>query len=411
MKTLIRDCHIVDVEAGKVMKNAWLVIEGTLIVDFGYGEVKSPAAETFDQVIDAEGGYLSPGLINLHVHIQRRHLHHKGKGVFRQGAAALENSEDARRMLFAMRNGWDELLGGVTTIRDCCSKSRLNTMYRDAVNEGIVIGPHVVSCGLGIASTGGHETHRYPGAVEVDGVDEVMKAVRTEIKNHADFIKFMGSGGLGGLPEHEHPYWVELSYNELKAGIDEAHHRMKTCTIHAMGFEAVRIAVEAGIDGIEHGTNLNPELVALMKERKVYYVPTMSGIATVADRESESGSKDLAEFIRKLVVRPQFESVRLAHAQGLLIGAGTDTLGDLVTELEMFTQCGMSAAEALRTATSNAALILKRQESIGSIAHGKLADLILVDQNPLEGIENLRNLRWVMKEGLKLTKENLAKVE
>ncbi len=115
------------------------------------------------------------------------------------------------------------------------------------------------------------------------------EGLRTEIKHHADSSNSW-EAVAGGLPEHEHPYWVELSYDELKPGVDEAHHRMKTCTIHAMGFEAVRIAVEAGIDGIEHGTNLNPELVALMKERKVYY-PTMSGIATVADREAESGSR------------------------------------------------------------------------------------------------------------------------
>lgn len=411
MRTLIHSCTVIDVIQGRVVPDSYVVVQDKRIAAVGTGVLDHKGLGPFDLDLDGQGKYLIPGLVNMHVHIQRRHLHHKGKGVFRQGAAALENSDDTRRMLFAVRNGWDELLGGVTTIRDCCSKSRLNTMYRDAVNEGLVVGPHVVSCGLGIAATGGHETHRYPGAVQVDGPAEFRKAVRTEINHHADFIKFMGSGGLGGLPEHEHPYWVEVSLEELKAGVEAAHGRMKRCTIHAMGKESVRIAVQAGIDGIEHGTNLDEELIALMKDRAVYYVPTMSGIAAVADREEESGSKELAEFIRTLVVRPHIESVRLAHQAGLLVGAGTDTLGDLVTELQMFTACGMTAAEALRTATMNAATILGSLAEIGTVEAGKLADLVLVGADPLSDISNLRSVAWVMKEGRVVTKATLAGVQ
>ncbi len=411
MRILIHSINLIDVEKGEVLHNSYLVTEGSKISSVGNGAVPSDIAHSCNEIVDGSGLYLLPGLINLHVHIQRRHLHHKGKGVFRQGAAALENSEDSRRMLFAMRNGWDELLNGTTTIRDCSSKSRLNSIYRDAIAEGLIVGPDVISCGLGIATTGGHETHRYPGAIEADGPDAFRKAVRTEIIYHADFIKFMGSGGLGGLPEHEHPYWAEVSQGELSAGVEEAHNRMKSCTIHAMGKKSVRIAIDAGIDGIEHGTNLDEELVALMKEHGVYYVPTMSGISTVADREEESGSFELAEFIRNLVVRPQQESVQLAYSNGLLIGAGTDTLGDLVCELELFTKCGMTNADALKTATSNAAMILGRQQDIGSIRPGKKADLFMIEGNPLESVSNLRRILKVMKNGSFISRESLAKID
>lgn len=402
MKTLIHNCHIIDVDRMGTIENAAVLINGDSIEKIIESSVDNNLKNSVDIRIDAGGGYLVPGLINLHVHIQRRHLHLPGKGVFRQGAAVLENSSDMRRMVFAIRNGMDELYHGVTTIRDCCSKARLNNEYRDCIRDGLTQGPSVISCGLGIASTGGHETHRYPGAVQVDGPDEVRKAVREEIKQGADFIKFMGSGGLGGLPEHEHPYWVELSLEELHVGIAEAHNRMKTCTVHAMGKRAVEFAVRAGMDGIEHGTNLDEELVELMLENTVYYVPTMSGIAAVAQREHDGGSKELASFIRKLVVDPQFESVVLAHKKGILIGAGTDTLGDMVTELMMFVECGMSTMEALRTATANAARILGKTDSIGSIDVGKQADLFLVNQNPLESIGNLKSIEWVMKAGQKI---------
>lgn len=409
MNTLIHDCTIIDVERMRKIESASVLVRDEMISQIFETKVNPVTVEDVDAIIEAKGRYLMPGMINLHVHIQRRHLHLPGKGVFRQGAAVLENSSDMRRMVFAIRNGLYELHHGVTTIRDCCSKARLNNEYRDCVKDGLIDGPTVVSCGLGIASTGGHETHRYPGAVEVDGPDEVRKAVREEIKRGADFIKFMGSGGLGGLPEHEHPYWVEMSLEELQAGIAEAHNRMKTCTVHAMGKKAVEFAVRAGMDGIEHGTNLDEDLVELMLENQVYYVPTMSGIAAVAQREYDGGSKELAGFIRQLVVDPQFESVGLAHGKGLLIGAGTDTLGDMVTELSMFVACGMKAIEALRTATINAAKILAKEQSIGSIAEGKRADLFLVDKDPLESVEHLRSIEWVMKDGrlLHIEKEAL----
>jgi imidazolonepropionase-like amidohydrolase len=399
MKTLIHNCHLLDVEQKKMFEHAQVVIEDGVIRQISEAATQKVPMNAVDEVIDCEGKYLVPGLINLHVHIQRRHLHKPGKGVFRQGAAILENSSDMRRMVFALRNGLDELRHGVTTIRDCSSKARLNNEYRDCVKDRLLEGPAVVSCGLGIAGTGGHETHRYPGAVQADGPDEVRKAVREEIRQGADFIKFMGSGGLGGLPEHEHPYWVELSFEELQVGIAEAHNRMKTCTVHAMGERSVDIAIRAGMDGIEHGTNLNDKLIDAMLERQVYYIPTMSGIAAVAQREFDNGSKDLAAFIRKLVVDPQHESVALAHRKGVLIGAGTDTLGDLITELSMFVECGMTPMEALMSATINAARILGKQETIGSITVGKQADLVLVANNPLESVEHLRSIAWVMKGG------------
>lgn len=161
----------------------------------------------------------------------------------------------------------------------------------------------------------------------------------------------------------------------------------------------MRNAVAAGVDGIEHGTNLDPELVDMMKEHGVYYVPTMSGIATVAEREAEGGSRQLAEMMRELVVYPQRESVKMAHRAGILIAAGTDTLGELVRELELLRECGMSPMDCLKAATINAARILRLDSQIGALEAGRLADILIVEGDPLADLARLRSITAVMKGG------------
>ena len=343
-----------------------------------------------ETVVDGTGKFVIPGLVNLHVHINRRNVS-RGGSSFRQGAPAIENGSDFHRILFAARNAWYELSRGVTTLRDLCSVGRTASALKAAVEQEIIRGPRLVVCGLGIAATGGHETHRYPGAVEADGPDEVRKAVRTEIRHGADFIKVMASGGLGGMPEHEHPNWSEFTVEEMRAACEAAHSHNRTVTVHAMGELPVMNALEAGVDGIEHGAVLSDRTLDRMLERNVYYVPTASGITAVAARERRDGSSRLAEEMERIVVRPQRESIRKAHEKDILIGAGSDTLGSIPEELRILQACGLSAYEALQTATRNAALILKN-DSIGTIEVGKAADLVLLDGDPLEDLGNVERV-------------------
>jgi imidazolonepropionase-like amidohydrolase len=137
----------------------------------------------------------------------------------------------------------------------------------------------------------------------------------------------------------------------------------------------------------------------MMAERKVYYVPTMSGIYNVAEREATNGNNELADLIRNVVGFPQKESVTMAYKHGLLIGTGSDTLGSVFQELKMFTGCGMSNTEALKCATSNAAKILHLENQIGFIKEGYTADLVLLNGNPLENLENLRRIEMVIAGG------------
>lgn len=397
MKMVIGNFRLIDGISNEPIEKAWIVIEDGIITRIGsHRESNAPVAEI---KIDASECTLLPGLFNLHVHIQRRHLSEKAKS-FKEGAPAVENSSDPKRMVWAVKNAWRELQRGVTTIRDCASKNRINIELRNAIKVGIINGPRVLACGFGIAGTGGHETHKYQGAVEVDGPDEVRKAVRREIKEGADFIKFMGSGGIGGMPENEDPSWVELGIDELEAGIREAHYRGKKTTVHAMGEEAILNALKAGIDCIEHGVNLSDEAIEIMCQRDVHYVPTASGITTVYKREAERGNREVADMIFKRVVEPQMDSIRKAYERGITIGCGTDTLGDVVDELKIFEACGMTKMDCIRTATANASKICGLDRIVGTVEVGKRADLLIVQGNPLEDLEILRNVFFVIKDGI-----------
>lgn len=360
--------------------------------------------------IDGTGKYLIPGLVNLHVHINRRNLS-RGTSVFRQGAPAIENSTDFHRILYAARNAWYELSRGITTLRDLCSVGRTASALKSAIVGGIIRGPRLVVCGLGIASTGGHETHRYSGAVEVDGVDAVMGAVRNEIKQGADFIKVMASGGLGGMPEHEHPGWSEFTLDEMRAACIAAHSHNKGVTVHAMGELPIMTSLHGGVDGIEHGAVLTDEALDMMVERGVYYVPTASGITAVADKEARAGSPELAAMMRELVVNPQRDSIRKAHERGILIGAGSDTLGSVPAELMLFEQCGMTRYEAIQTATINAAKILKNDDRFGTVEQGKIADLVLLCANPLANLRNIEDVDKVFLGGEEVSEKWMCNLQ
>lgn len=383
---IIRNCTIIDCTGREPFKGD-VRIEDGIICEIG-------DCLQNETVLNAEGAYLIPGLVNLHAHINRRHLS-RGTSVFRMGAPAVENTSDAHRILYAARNAWYELSRGVTTLRDLCSVGRTASQLKNAIQSGIIRGPRLYVCGLGIASTGGHETHRYPGAVEVDGVDEVFRAVRREIKYGADFIKVMASGGLGGMPEHEHPGWAEFTVEEIRAACTAAHSHNRGVTVHAMGELPVLHSLLGGVDGIEHGAVLTDQALDLMEERGVYYVPTASGITAVADKEEKNGNRELAAMMRELVVEPQRESIRKAHKRGLLIGAGSDTLGSVPKELSLFESCGFTRYEALQSATLQAARILGNDRLFGTIECGKIADLVLLRSNPLENIANLESVERV----------------
>lgn len=406
-KVLIRNVSYFDAPARAMKRGYDVLVEDRKIADVSRQRITAGGR---CEVLDGSDRYLIPGLMNLHSHPQRRHASRvESSGPFRVGAAAVENLPDTLRLAHAIRNVWTEmLLEGVTTVRAAGSKNFLNIELREVFGTGIMCGPRVVAAGPIIATTGGHATVGIDGAMEADGVDDVRRTVRMILKREADWIKLCVSGGLAGIHKGEHPSMVQFTYDEVAAAVDEAHRKNKKVMVHCMASQAAEMAIKAGVDCIEHGNLLSDQIIGLMKEKNVSFVPTMSGIRKVWQREHDGGNARVAELLRD-VVFPHEEVVRKAVKAGILVGTGTDTLGSTIDEIKMLAGCGMSNAQALMAATADAARILALEAEIGSIQVGKTADLVLLREDPLENLDALKSIERVIVQG-KVLEPGLIKV-
>lgn len=408
MKTLLNNGTVIDGNGG-VIENGSVLFTSDEILEVG--PRKSTAEVDGDtKVVDVEGATILPGLMNLHVHIQRRHLHRKTDNEpFRTGTPALESQPDEVRMVWAIKNCWAELMEGITTFRDTGSGAALANKVRWVFDSGVMGGPRFVSSGEGIAITGGHGAH-YPkqAALWADGADGVRQAVRYQLHLGSDWIKLMASSGLGGMPIFEDPRCTEMTLEEMKAGVREAHARRARVTVHAFYSEAVQAAIVSGVDCIEHGTSLNEETIDLMKKHRTCYVPTMSNMVELCRREEVAGDPKTAELIREASVTPHKGSVARAHAAGIRIGTGSDTMGQLHKEIEMLHEAGLSTMECIKAATSVAADILGMKKEIGSLEPGKGADILVCHGNPLDDLRALRNVHSVYKSGHLVTADWLV---
>lgn len=372
-----------------------VLVEGTRIVAAGpEGAVTAPANA---RVIDAENGTIIPGLINLHSHISRRHLRAAAPGVSsRERKARLGAEPHYYQVLHSARNVLDELRAGVTTIVDYGMAGFTAIALRRAIDENLVPGPRLRVAGNPICITGGH-SHRL--VREADGPDEVRKAVREQIKAGADCIKLMGSGGLGSFPD-EDPDIVEMTLDEMRAGVEEAHKFRKRTAVHAYPTEAIKIALRAGIDSVEHGVFLDEEAVAMMRAASTALVPTMTGLTEVAFQHRANGRHDLFQAIVERVLKPHMSGVRMAVEAGLRVGTGSDSGGEIVEEMELIQEAsGLSNLDCLRGATRVSAEIAGIVTMTGTLEPGKHADLVVVGGQPLERLADLRKPRWVLRNG------------
>lgn len=406
MSILIRRCSLFDSVNLELTRDVSILIEGERVTRISTGGTESASA---DVTIDGTGCTVLPGLFNLHSHPQRRHARFMGPtSPFRIGAAAVERLPNTQRLLWAIQNSWVELIEeGVTTIRAAGSKDYLNIELRNVFEHGPFSGPRIVSTGPILAITGGHGTRGLDGGMEVDGEDEVRKAVRRSLKEGADWIKLCVSGGLAGIHKGDHPSIVEFTPTEVRAAVEEAHKRGRKVMVHGMAADSVKMAVEAGVDCIEHGNLLDEEAIAMMAERRVSFVPTMSGIQRVYERERDGGSAEIAEMLRE-VIAPQAGAVTACIKQGILIGTGTDTLGTIRREIVMLADCGMSRAEALSTATYRSAQILGIEDEVGSIEEGKVADVLVLEGDPVSDLSVLGHVKEVICRGHPVTWRYLA---
>jgi imidazolonepropionase-like amidohydrolase len=269
----------------------------------------------------------------------------------------------------------------------------------------------MIASGKMICMTGGHG---WPIGREADGPDELRKAVREQIKAGANFIKFMATGGV--LTPNVDPGNHQLTEDELRAGIEEAHKANKKTAAHAQGTQGILNALRAGIDSIEHGIYLDEESIELMVKHKVPFIPTLSPLYSV---EAKSKGINIPEFIMEKTreIKPFiYQSFRMARDAGVTIGMGTDAgtplnlHGKNLRELKFLVENGFTPTQAMVAGTGTAAKILGLDDQIGTISEGKMADLVMVDGNPLDNIDLLldpENICLIMQNG-KLIKNTVC---
>ena len=332
--------------------------------------------------LDARGGVVLPGLIDVHTHVvsDTERSPGFGPGPPRHGEPP---RPEALRWFVLARAAEAWLAAGLTTIRDVGSFDDEAITLRTAIDLGLADGPRIVSCGRIVSATspGG----RIFGSMyeEADGPWEVRRAVRRQLRRGADFIKVMATGARSVVDEDPEP--AQLTCEEVVAAVDEAHRMGVRVAAHAEGIDGVRVAVEAGVDTIEHGLSLHraPELLDVMAARGIVLVPTLSTFHDLAERFADEFAPALVEQARRQLEEAQRTVVAAARA-GVTMAMGYDSgpPGANAVELGRLADAGLGARGAIQAATAGGAAALGRPD-LGVLSTGAVADLIVVDRDPL----------------------------
>ena len=394
---LVKAARLLDVSAGRYIENAAVLIEGERIQEVGPAAQLQSHAPKSAKIIDLPGATLLPGLIDCHTHLMARTSAGPDGYILdlakkSQAFRALEGAADARLTLHA----------GFTAVRDVESEGSgyADVALRDAIDQGLVEGPRMRVATRAIAAVGQYnpfgvspDLRYFPtGAQMISGPEEARRAVREQIGYGADLIKVYAD-------------WATptLTVEEMRVVVEEAHKLKRKVAAHATTAEGIFNAVTAGVDSIEHGHAADRKDLELMKEKGVFLVPTVGGVDASYTRRLKTFTpeerKSWDGFLQKIQ-----ESVQLAKSLGVKIASGYDAggaerQGKNAEELISLTKRGLTPLEAIRAATTTAAELLEAQDQIGSVEHGKLADLIAVQGDPLADITILRQVQFVMKGG------------
>jgi imidazolonepropionase-like amidohydrolase len=360
----------------------YVIIDGERIAEVGRGEPPSLNESILRR--DIVGKSILPGLIDCHVHL-------RNDGVADPRAQAAADT-DTVAVLRSARNARRTLEAGVTTIRDCGSRGGIDFALRAASQQGLCPTPRLVLSGKAICMTGGHGWHM---GYEADGPHELRRAARAQIKAGADNIKLIASGGI--LTPGTEIGAPQFTIDEMRASVEEAHAAGKTACAHAHGTIAIKNAVKAGVDSVEHGYLLDDEGIELMLDRGTYLVATSAAVRNVVKHGTTAGIR--ADVVRKAksAIERHIESFKRAHKAGVKLAMGTDTgvpftdHGNNLDEVVYLVEMGLSPLEALSATTSEAAKLLRMDDRIGSLEAGKLADLVVFDGDPLTDITLLKD--------------------
>lgn len=354
----------------KVLAPIWVGIEGTRII---YVDTVKPEPANEHNTTDMGDCTLVPGLFNLHDHVNRKALRDEPSALPLNVRSKTFMSQSYQYMLLHGVHNVKNMLGeGVSFVRDFGLGEYTAINLKRGIKEGLVPGPEMMVCGLDICMSGGH-CHAF--ACQVDGVPEIMKAVREQIRAGADFIKFMASGGLEAFPR-EDPKYPEFTEAELRAGIEVAHDAGVKTAAHVYPKAAIMRVLNAGIDCVEHGVQLDDECIDIMVKRNIPVVPTMTGVKGSYFIEPVSEDKKRAiPLLEERIWAPHAISVKKAVKAGLLVGTGTDSYGRLSDEIRSIAEAAdLTPVQAIAHATSISAKIVDRPD-LGLLEVGKHANV------------------------------------
>lgn len=392
---------MIDGVADAPRKNVTLTIEGEKIVAIADGFIAGAAN---DKVIDLKNATVLPGFIDCHVHLTGE----QSEKSYTEWIFLNLVDYAFRSTVYARRT----LQAGFTTVRDLGAESYLNVALRKAIAEGSVEGPRMFVAGTPIGSTGGHadptsglnyELQAKLGTEDViNGPNEARKAVREHYKKGADLIKIMPSGGVLSLETSgDNP---QLDDDEIRAVVATAHQYGMKVAAHAHGAEAIKRAVADGVDSIEHGTYLDDQGIALMKEHGTYYVPTISAGRFVADKAKIDGYFPEVVRVKAAAIGPLIQATAAkAYRAGVKIALGTDQgvapHGQNAREFGYLVEAGMPPMAAIKAGTMEGAKLLGHEKELGSLEAGKFADIVAVVGDPIADIQVLNTVSFVMKAG------------
>ena len=400
--TLLHVGNLLDTNDGKVAKAVTIKIKGNKITEITKGYA-TPTKN--DEVVNLKQSYVLPGFMDMHVHLAQEYV---------PKAERQSKIEPEYRALFAANAASKTLMAGFTSVRNVGDGGMETISLREAINQGLVIGPRIFTSGKTIATTGGHgdptngmpkDNYAPPTPEEgvIDSPEEAIKAVRQRYKDGTDGIKITATGGVLSVAKSgENPQFTDA---ELIAIVSTANDYGLWTAAHAHGKEGMKRAVLAGINSIEHGTYMDQEIMDLMKARGTYYVPTIMAGDWVAEKAK------IPNFFPALVkpkaekIGPQITSTfAQAYKAGVKIAFGTDSgvsaHGDNWQEFILMTNAGMSNEDALKSATIETAKLLRMEDQLGQIKPGMFADIIAFQKNPIEDISIVKNVSFVMKDGV-----------
>jgi imidazolonepropionase-like amidohydrolase len=397
-QTLINASAYLDVKNGEIIKNVAVLIDGNKIVQVGkQGKVKT---EQGASIINLKGKTLMPGLMDMHVHLnsdaEDNFLAAKGNSVPRQTVKAVKNAKKT-------------LLAGFTTVRNLGASGYSVIGVRDGINAGEVPGPRIWAAGHSISITGGHcddnfsppEAKSISGGV-ANGPWAVRAKVRENIKYGANTIKVCATGGV--FSKGTKVGIQQLTEEEMKAAVDEAHLRGLITAAHAHGTSGIKAAIRAGIDSIEHCSFLDDEAIKLALKHGTYMSCDIYNTEYTLEFGAANGVPEENINKEKMVSKAQRESFRRATKAGVKMVFGSDAAiyphGDNGRQFSRMVTYGMTPMQTIQAATINSATLLQQQGSLGQIKSGYLADIVAVDGNPINNISLMENVTFVMKDGV-----------